>query len=542
MSKRQLLLLSLLSGFILALAWPRDGFPVLMFLGFIPFLFIEDYISRHRGNFHRFAVLVYTYPGFLLWNVLTTFWIWNSTEVGSLGAFLANAFFMAFIFNLYSYTKRHIYGQNHGYFILPFYWISFEYWHLNWDMSWPWLNLGNAFAGYPSWVQWYEFTGAFGGTLWVLVMNILIYRLILLGWNKGLLKDKIIWGSAAGILLFVPLTLSLYMYNSYEEDSRPVEVIVTQANINPYTEQYTLPPREIVDRNIRLAGELVTPETDFVVSPESSIQEPIWEHNYNASPSLREIRRFIAEYPQLTFIIGASTFKEYFEGEEISYTARKFRDADGYYDAYNTVFFIDNTGQYEVYHKSKLTPGVEKMPFPRYLGFLENFAIDLGGTVGSLGTDDIRRVFASSEDSLRVSAVICYESVYGEFFAGFARNGAELIFIVTNDGWWGNTPGHRQHFSYARLRAVETRRSIARSANTGISAFINQRGDILQESDYWVPAVLKDTINANDRITFYSKYGDYIARISAFVAVLLLLIAISISLRNRKKLTINSGH
>lgn len=540
MTKKHLLLISLLSGIILSLAWPRNGFPALAFLGFIPFLLIEDHISKHRKDFHRFAILVYTYPGFLLWNVLTTYWIWNSTEIGSIGAFLANAFFMAVVFNLYSYTKKHVYGQNHGYFILPLYWISFEYWHLNWDMSWPWLNLGNVFASYPSWVQWYEYTGAFGGTLWVLILNIVIYRLILLGWNKGSLKDKAIWGSASGILLFVPLIISLYTYNSYEEEYRPVEVIVTQANINPYTEQYNLPPREIIDRNIKLAGELITDQTEFVVSPESSIQEPIWEHNYNASPSLREIRRFIADYPKLTFIIGASTFKEYFEGEEISYTARKFRDSDGFYDAYNTVFFIDNAGDYEVYHKSKLTPGVEKMPFPRYLGFLENFAIDLGGTVGSLGTDDIRKVFVSHVDSLRVSAVICYESVYGEFFARFARNGAELIFIVTNDGWWGNTPGHRQHFSYARLRAVETRRSIARSANTGISAFINQRGDILQESAYWVPAVLKDTINANDRITFYSKYGDYLARISAFVSVLLLLIAISLSLRNRKKLTVDS--
>jgi len=533
-------MLSLLSGLILSLAWPRDGFPILMFLGFIPFLLIEDYISRNRKEFHRFAVLVYTYPGFLLWNVLTTFWIWNSTEVGSVGAFLANAFFMAVVFNLYSYTKRHIYGKYHGYFILPFYWMSFEYWHLNWDMSWPWLSLGNVFASYPSWVQWYEFTGAFGGTLWILVINILVYRLVTLGWNKGLLKDKIVWGSTAGVLFFLPLTLSLFMYNNYEEEKRPVEVIVTQANIDPYTEQYSLPPREVVDRNIRLASELITNETDFVVSPESSIQEPIWEHNYNASPSLREIKRFIAEYPEVTFIIGASTFKEYFEGEEVSYTARKFRDADGYYDAYNTVFFIDNTGEYEVYHKSKLTPGVEKMPFPKYLGFLENFAIDLGGTVGSLGTDDIRKVFISKQDSIAVSAVICYESVYGEFFAEFARNGAELIFIVTNDGWWGNTPGHRQHFSYARLRAIETRRSIARSANTGISAFINQRGDILQESGYWVPAVLKDRINANSKITFYSMYGDYIARISAFISVFLLLIGISIALRKRKKLSIDS--
>ena len=193
------------------------------------------------------------------------------------------------------------------------------------------------------------------------------------------------------------------------------------------------------------------------------------------------------------------------------------------------------SGKYEIYHKSKLTPAVEKMPFPEYLKFLENFSIDLGGTVGSLGTDDVRKVFITQKDSLRVSAAICYESIYGEFFSRFARNGAELIFIATNDGWWGNTPGHRQHFIYARLRAIETRRSIARSANTGISAFINQRGDILQESDYWVPVVLKGTINANDKITYYTHHGDYIARIAGFVSVMLLLIGISLALRKGKR-------
>ena len=115
------------------------------------------------------------------------------------------------------------------------------------------------------------------------------------------------------------------------------------------------------------------------------------------------------------------------------------------------------------------------------------------------------------------------------------------MFITTNDGWWGNTAGHRQHFIYARLRAIETRRSIARSANTGISAFINQRGDILQESNYWEPAVLKDSINANDKITYYTQQGDYIARIAAFISVMLLLIAISMALRNRKKLRADSS-
>ena len=540
MKKKHLLLLSVLSGLLLSLAWPRDGFAGLMLIAFIPFLFIEDYISKNRQDFHRFAVLVYTYPGFFVWNTLTTYWIWNSTEAGAIGAVVTNSFFMAVVFSLYSYTKKNVYGKSHGYFILPFYWMSFEYWHLNWDMSWPWLNLGNAFANFPAWVQWYEYTGAFGGMLWIIILNILFYKFITMGWrNRMLTKEKIIWGSLAAIFLFVPLLISFSMYRMYEEEQRPVDVILTQANINPYTEQYTLPPREVIDRNLDLVRTVIDEETDFVICPESSIQEPIWEHRFKESPSLLYITKFLAEYPHCGLIIGASTFKEYFDGEEITYTARKFRDADAYYDAYNTVFFIDKKGGFDVYHKSKLTPGVETMPFPRYLGFLENFAIDLGGTVGSLGTDDIRKVFITRDDSLRVSAVICYESIYGEFFAEFARNGAELIFIVTNDGWWGRTPGHKQHFIYARLRAIETRRSIARAANTGISAFINQRGDILQESPYWVPIVLRQSINANDKITFYSSNGDYLARISSFVSVMLILIAVSMALRKSRRLTVD---
>lgn len=534
MKKKHLLLLSILSGLLLALAWPRDGFPGLLFVAFIPFLYLEDYISNNRQNFHRFSVLMYSWPGFLVWNALTTWWIWNSTEVGSLGAIIVNSFFMALVLNIYSISKKHVYGKSHGYFILPFYWISFEYWHLNWDMSWPWLNLGNAFATYPEWVQWYEYTGAFGGTLWILLLNILFYRLIILGWTKQKTgRDKIIWGSLSAAALLIPLIISIIMYSGYKEENRPVEVVVTQPNVNPYTEQYTLPPFEIIDKNLDLARTLVDENTNFVICPESSIQEDIWEHRPATSPGLNYVRKFIEEYPHVGLFIGGSTFKEYFDGEEVSPTARKFIDADAYYDAYNTVFFIDSSNQFEVYHKSKLTPGVEKMPFPHYFKFLENYAIDLGGTVGSLGTDEERKVFITQDDSLRVAAVICYESIYGEFIGHFARNGAELIFIVTNDGWWGNSPGHRQHFIYSRLRAVETRRSIARSANTGISAFINQRGDILQQSGYWVPAVMKQSINANDRITFYSMYGDYLARIAAFVSVMLLLITISMALRKR---------
>ena len=137
---------------------------------------------------------------------------------------------------------------------------------------------------------------------------------------------------------------------------------------------------------------------------------------------------------------------------------------------------IDTTDRFQLYHKSKLVVGVENMPFTHLFKPIEKLAINLGGTVGTIGTSKERTVFVRERDHLKVAAVICFESIFGEFCTKFVRNGAQLFFIITNDGWWKDTPGHKQHMAYARLRTIECRRSIARSANTGISAFINQRG------------------------------------------------------------------
>jgi apolipoprotein N-acyltransferase len=162
------------------------------------------------------------------------------------------------------------------------------------------------------------------------------------------------------------------------------------------------------------------------------------------------------------------------------------------------------------------------MPFTDWLPFLEELSIDKGGTSGSLGIEKEVKVLETQE--LTFAPVICYESIYGEFNAKQCRKGAQAIFIITNDGWWQDTPGYKQHMSFSRLRAIENRRSVARSANTGISCFINQRGDVVKRSKWWEPIALKGTINLNNDITTYTKYGDVIGRSFAFVSALILLL------------------
>ena len=537
-----LILLSLLSGVILSLAWPERGFPGLLFIGLVPLLAVEDYISHYREKFVKFSVLFYTYPGFFVWNLLTTWWIANSTLIGAVMAIVLNALFMSIIFQIFHWSKQYLRFRFVSYLALICYWIAFEYLHLNWDLNWPWLNLGNGFAAYYHWVQWYEYTGTMGGTVWVLVGNILVFTLI----EKFKIQNSKFkiqvknskFGVQYSIFIFlwvsIPIILSFNIYANYKEDYHPVNFVVVQPNIDPYSEQYSLPPVVVIGRIMALAAPELSDTINFLVAPESAIQENMWENDLSSFSSIRLLKDINVKYPNLNMLIGGSTFYQFRPDEFLPRTARKFTDTDSHYNAYNTAILFNLRDSLQLYHKSKLTPGVEILPSFKGFKWLEKFAIDLGGTVGSLGMDSIRKVYTTVK-TVKVGPAICYESIFGEFFAQFVSNGAQIMIIITNDGWWGNTAGHRQHYAFAHLRAIETRRSIARSANTGISAFIDQRGDPHQQTAYWVPGVIKGSLNANDQITFYVEHGDYIARILTYLGGLFLIGALVVFVQKKYK-------
>jgi apolipoprotein N-acyltransferase len=143
----------------------------------------------------------------------------------------------------------------------------------------------------------------------------------------------------------------------------------------------------------------------------------------------------------------------------------------------------------------------------------------LGGATGNYGIQAEPTVLYS-QSGIGAAPVICYESIWGEWVSKYVKQGAQFIAIITNDGWWENTSGKDQHLDYAKLRAIETRRWVCRSANTGISAFINQRGDIVQQSKWWARTALKQDINLNSDITFYVEHGDYLPKAASILAVL----------------------
>lgn len=498
--------LALFSGFLMAFSWPSIGFFPLIFLAFIPLLILES--ESENGK----QVFLYSFVSFIVFNIITTYWVYHATVVGSIMAFFVNATLMATTFWLFHKVKRTTTNRL-GYFSFIVLWVSMEYLHLNWGLSWPWLTLGNVFAAFPLFIQWYEFTGFLGGSLWVLFMNLFLFR----AYQKENKKTVILLPI---LVLLIPMLVSVYMYFNFQESkNKSMNVLIAQPNVNPYIDKFSKAYKDQLADFIALVKTKLTKETQLLLAPETALLEGIWENKLESTYSVRIFRELQKEFPNLNVLVGATTYKMFEHGEEKTSTAREIRNENIFYDVYNSAVFIPNNGAIQVYHKTKLVPGAEKMPFPYILDPLAKLTVNLGGTSGSLGSENYLNSFLVAKSL--VSPLICYESVYGEM--GLGRT--NLLAIITNDGWWKNTAGYKQHFQYARLRAIEQRKSIVRSANTGISGVINVRGEVLKKSKWDEEICLTANVNLNDSSTFYSQFGDYIGRICTFITSIILFVA-----------------
>ena len=395
------LFLASISGLLLAFSWPAIGIFPLLFVGFVPLFILEDKISCSNEKRKGLQVFAFSFLSFFLFNLFTTYWIYHATVFGAIAAFLVNALLMATAFWLYYFIKNTI---GRGIWVLLVAWVSMEYFHLNWDLSWPWLTLGNGFANIPSIVQWYEFTGVLGGSLWILLTNFFIFKFLQTK-HKGIAFLKVT------MLLIVPILLSYYLSFKVDmKESTRLEVLIVQPNIDPYTDKFNVGFKEQLDDFIALAKTKLTEEIQLLVGPETALLEGVWENRIEATYSIRKFRELQKEFPNLNILVGASTYKMFVHGEEKTATAREIRNENTFYDAYNSAIFIPVSGEVKVYHKTKLVPGVEKMPYPNVLDEFAALAVNLGGISGSLGNKNEINNF--NIDGIKVLPLICYESIY----------------------------------------------------------------------------------------------------------------------------------
>lgn len=512
-----------LSGLLLGLGFPPSPVTFLVFLAWIPLLVAEDRIVLQGGKVRPGVIFGLAFHAFAVWNIIATFWVMNTALMAGVVANFLNAALMAVAFTLYHLVRRRIPGR-WAPFALIGAWIGFEYLHLFWDISWPWLTLGNAMAQYPWAVQWYEWTGVFGGSWWILGINYVGFAIFRKGGRAG--RARWTWLS---IVVAVPVAISLLLWvTTRTGTAQPVQVTVVQPNYEPHYQKFTVSERDQLDRFIDLTLHHVDPSTDYIVLPETSF-ESVRLNSIRDNRPIQVFAELLDSLSGVRLVTGISSYRildgtiAHPEG-----STRTFVDRQGdtlYWDAQNSAIQLAaRDAGIQVYFKSKLVPGPEMYPFRRALFFLGPLIDKLGGTIEGNTRQKERSVFTGGP--LTVAPVICYESVYGAYCGDYVKKGATAFFIVTNDGWWDNTPGHIQHLKIGALRAIEHRRPIARSANTGISCFIDLKGRILQATQYAETTAIRGEVVPETRITLYTRLGDLAAWLAVGLLVICLFMAI----------------
>lgn len=514
MKKFSNILLAAASGILLWASWPVSPLTLLVFVAWVPLLWVETNVKSRRTFFGL------TYVTMFIWNVAATWWIWNASPPGALGAFFANSFIMCFPWLGFKITKKW-FGETIGYTSLVVFWICFEYLHLHdWGLSWPWLTLGNVFATHPQWIQWYEYTGAGGGSLWVMTVNVLLFLHVKNNFGRD--ADKTYKHLITAVLvLILPVVISILFYHDNNVPAGEKNIVVVQPNIDPYEKISTGTIEAQLHKLIQTSEKEIDDNTGLVVWPETAlymengIEETKMKGNYFLAP----VWDFLRRHPQVTLFTGIESYREY--NEKMTKTARPIGNGH-YYDSYNGSVLLDSGGAITFYHKSMLVPGVETLPW--FLRFIDSWFEKFGGTTAGYTRQNDRTVLADPKHNYKIAPAICYESIYGEFMSKYVGNGANIICIITNDGWWQNTPGYKQHMNYARLRAIETRKWIARSANTGISCFIDPYGTAINPQPWDKAAAIKLNVPVNDTKTFYVKSGDLVSKGTTVLSILFIIL------------------
>lgn len=491
-------ILSSLSALLLSLSFPPIDLAVLQIPAFI-LLFRLGEISRSKREY-----ILYAYPALVVWNLVVTYWLMMATIPGGLAAIVANAAIMLIpLLVIRSVLSSEMHPVTSA-VVAAAIWVSYEFLHHNWDLAWPWLTLGNGWSNQTTVIQYISVTGVLGISFWIVAASALFYRSIS---NQS----RFILYCAVAVLLIFPIFSMISSLSMPDENGESLVVAIVQPNSDSYDEPYgghaTLD--DLLTKILMQTGTVVSDETDVIIWPENAIMGSLPMQNRYFNRIRDSLRVWETE------LITGSGFVEYFP-EPDSLLVHRTTGNGTAYKIYNAAFNLHPSEANDVYRKGKLVPIVERFPFVDFFYRIDRFGwVDWGSLMGyGLGQESLNFTI----NSHNTPALICYDSVFPGWVNQFVHNGADFLTIITNDGWWGDSFGHLQHFAYARLRAIEQRRWIARAANNGISGIISPDGKIRHETEYWTEDAFTYRITASEYKTIYARYGEWFGQMMLIVA------------------------
>jgi apolipoprotein N-acyltransferase len=507
-------LLAFVGAVLLSASFPPLKFGFLATAGFVPIFFLVDKIENYKQLFR------YTYISFFFFNLFTLYWVggWSKEAdpflmVGCVLLILIHPILFFLPMWFYMFIKKN-HGRNLHLLIFPFAYVLFEYFRSTTELAFPWLTLGNTQTYYIEKIQFIEFTGVYGLSFLILVVNILLYL--------SLKKLRLKYFLLAILIYTLPNFYgAIVLKNADEKNFKKIKVGLIQPNINPWlkwegtlSEQINLylgMTKEIIEKN---------PDVELVVYPETAITYffllPPYRHHFNFFKS--EIDKL-----NVAILTGFPDAKFYDDPSQAPPSSHLIKETGQRYDAFNSMgLFLPNSDEVQKYAKIILVPFGERLPYADTFHFLiEPLQWGVGISNWAKGKDTtIFEMRTRNGELVKFSGVVCYESIYPSFIRKFVNKGAQFLAVITNDSWYGNTSGPYQHFQYSILRAIENRRSIVRCANGGISGFIDPYGRVQKKTKFYEKTQIADEIKLNDDKTLYTLYGDLIVYISLLIVAI----------------------
>ncbi len=490
--------LSATAGLLLALSFP----PVNLSFLSIPAFMLLFKLAEDCDSYKQTAY--YSYAGFLIWNLGTTYWLIMASVGAGVAAILANSVLMTIPLVLARFFARKYSSPFLIALLQASGWVSYEFLHHHWDLAWPWIAIGNAWANHVSLIQYISITGHLGISLWVVFVAALAMQTF-----KYRTKPLLI-GTVVSLLTLPLLSLIYFGAKDLPSDHQSVtNVAVIQPNHDSYLDYGGMSGAlEVLDSLFSITQKIRTEETALIVWPENAIDKPIFFDSYTSQRIADSARAWNSD-----FIVGTGLYTIYDEEPKL------YRGTinDQPYNIFNSSLFIEADGSKSRYDKASLVPIVERFPFLPFFSTIDVFEwVDWGKQAGfgKGTTPDMLETDAYSTPGL-----VCYDSVYPSWTRKFVDNGADFITVITNDGWWGNSSGHLQHFAYARLRAIEFDRWIVRSANNGTSGIIRPDGTVERKTDYWVRTGFTSTIPNLSSTTIYTRFGDWLSYLTLILSI-----------------------
>jgi len=533
----------LLCGTLLGLSFPPFNTWFLVYFGLMLLLYLIFDSQKLRQAFLR------TYFALLIFNEITLYWIsgWHSDDIflkiGGVATVLVHPLlFMIPVLTIYGISR---FKKNLALILFPFIWVGFEYFHNAWQLSFPWLELGNSETYNLNRVQFIEFTGVHGISFLICVISSLLYFLIEKIYTRKweiISKQAIVSYFVLLILIFLPnfysnsrLNKDNSKYFHTNDSTKIINACIIQTNTDPF-KKWGGNHDQLIDSYISKLNDGLKFNPDLLVLHETAAPYYFLE-DYNFLKS----KRFFdfVDSNKKYLVMGIPNLQYYKDSTLAPKDAKKMSISGRYYDTYNSVIMIEpgkNRKELTIHKKGKLVPFSERVPYQETLTFLRDW-IKWGVGISNWQIGDDETIFEIKDTNMNLNtkfaALICFESVFSEYVSETVKNGAEFLVIVTNDGWFGHSSGPIQHEQYAVLRAIENRKWIVRCAQTGISCYVDPLGNIYDEIPYGTEGLIDRSIIANEEKTFYAVNGDLIGVFSYYIGIISLVFCIVMYAFNR---------